>query len=399
MTATQMRPAPLLPRFALMLSAPLLAAPVCKSVHPNIPTNPLPSSDFRTNQQYVEPRLVEAGANSAVVLGVADWSIATTSSSYGGLERCNLCPSNNCANATAPVTWPSAQTHQEVVGSSRWLCGFNFQNLDAYMDTHVDPYGPRTFFRNALVQLAPVFYTGKRFPPYLEGSAFDSTRFKAAYRRLWDRVWPVLQAHQSGNLVAIGLGNEVNAFIQMNPTIATWPSYTNFVQDAVNHINSTTSATSETVTMEWYGSCGIGSALWAGSTCDIQPQLDMMQIAGVQTHTYYPPTSLSDSGLTSRVGNDLAWMAYFADLDGIKALVQEAGYPASQTTTAMQGVFVSALFSYWPNYSGTVTGLNYFSVYDFPLSVFSPTGFFTASGAAKAGQNWQTFKTGMSQMQ
>ncbi len=156
-------------KVAVMATTPLLMAPLCRSVYPNWPVSPpapynvdasFNATKFRTNAQYVETNVMASThSNGVVALGLAaDWD---------NVEPCDKCPGGNCTNPPVswPVGWPTANDvsgrHLETLGADSYRCNFNFAYLDAYLDTHVDPYGSRTAYRSFEIQLAPEIRSSK----------------------------------------------------------------------------------------------------------------------------------------------------------------------------------------------------------------------------------------------
>jgi hypothetical protein len=389
---------------ALLGLAPLLTAFHCKSIHPTFPTNPAPPGDFKAQQASVEPKLIEASANSVLALGfVGNWDI---------LEPCNACFGTNCSFTAYPTGWPDnvGGRHTETVGSQSWRCNFNFKNLDDYLVVHSDPSPSRPTRRHFMVQLAPVFHTSKTTPPYLANVAFDNSTMKTKYRRFLDRALPILNNHVAGwgnPIVAVGLGNEINGYLnsQSNPTNA-WAAYSNFVQDAMAHITATWPASTplvKTVSTQYYGFCGLGDVLWSTGQCNnsalVDEALNLMAATDVLTFTYYPYPLNDSTTIASTVANDLYAMAAYANFYGMSAGIQEAGYPTTGTAgfpapQSTQTTFVNALFANWANFSDYIIGVNYFTLTDFPQWAFK-TGFFTETGAVKSTTAWNNFKTKM----
>jgi len=378
--------------------APLTMAPQCHTVFPNFPTTGTAFPSFKAAQQSVEPKLVEADADSVVAMGFSNWDT---------VEPCNACAGTNCSTTSYPVGFPldtqTQHTRTSASGTS-YRCNYNFQNLDDYMKVHVDANGARTTRRHIMIQLAPTFYTDFTAPKYLLGLAFDSDAFKTAFRQLWDQARPVIQLHRGSGadpLVLIGLGNEVNAYIRAaGGAAALWTQYTNFVADASAYIDATMAYTYETVSIEFHSfqnseDCGPGDVLvgWVNCRAASQKALALTQSTDVMTYTYYPPRNLTTTQLQARIRADFQAMSGWAAGPQKSVLIQEAGYPTSGGSST-QRAFVDAFFAEWANFS-RIGGASYHSLTDFPSHVFMPTGFFTSSGAVKSDADWSNFKAKM----
>lgn len=376
----------LLWKVALVGLVPLIGAPTCAhSVMPTFASNPPPSGDFRAAQQSVEPRLVEAHANSVLVLGLSDWK---------NLEPCNACSGTNCSATTYPAGWPVDSPHEvaDKAGTTKYRCNYNFKAVDDYLAVHSDPNGPRQTRRHFMIQVAPVFYTNRTTPAYLNSYAFDESTMKAKFHALWDKLRVTLNSHVAGAnnpTVLVGFGNEINAYIQSqsNPT-AVWTSYTNFVADAHAYVKSTDPSFYTTVSTQCYDFCGMCISS-SSCTATQQTELALMAQTDVLSFTYYPPTNIDSSWLAWQIGIDLNALNGAGSDRSKPVLIQEAGYPTSGAL-ATQRQFVDALYMWLPSFS-SILGVNYFSLTDMQPNVFMPTGFYDTSGAVKDQTAWNNF--------
>lgn len=384
-------------RLSALFVAPLTMAPLCQGIHPSFPTNPVPP----TPEQWAETRLINAHADSVLVLGISDWA---------AVEPCNECIGTDCSSTPAPVGWPSSATHTKTdkYGIS-WKCAYNFQLLDAYLDTHADPSTSRPVRRHFMVQLAPLFYDTRRTPQYLAGKHFDHSDVIAAYQDLWDNLRPVLVQHIADvgdPWVAVALGNEVNEYINhthQDPAL-TWTQYSEFVNQASAHIKNNLTGmpgTVVTVSTECFGSCGL---------CETDPSCDDRQFAAlglmaqtdVLTMTYYPyfadgqQGSLTSSQLSSKMFTDFYNMSQVSQSLSKVWLIQEAGHPTAGAN-ASQDDFVDYLFAYWNLFQDQISGVNYYYLTDVSQGpgAFIPNGFFDEHGTVKNSNSWSTFKNYM----
>ena len=301
--------------------------------------------------------------------------------------------------------------HLETLGADSYRCNFNFAYLDAYLDTHVDPYGSRTAYRSFEIQLAPIFFDHRVTPPYLSTVLFDepTKTMSTKYNRMWDQILPQIAQHTnitgSANVAAIAIGNEVNAYLNLTGVTDTWAQYSQFLTDVIAHINSTNSYTTETVSTQCFGGCGLCDAV--GGTCTAAMQTEavsLMAQTDFMTLTYYPYPVINPNStdLDTRIGSDLGGLAFIGQVLNRGVVLQEAGYPTAAlpggpTPAATQKAFVDSLFKNLATYSGNIYAAGYFSVYDYPPSnPFFLTGFFPDNSATpKTQSDWNNFRTKM----
>jgi hypothetical protein len=384
---------------------PAIAAPQCQSVHPSAATDPV-----YAGQQSVEPKLVEANADSVLVLGISNWN---------EIEPCNTCSNPNCtgtsypSGSSCPLTGScatlssTAGQHIVTVGSNAYKCNYRFQTVDDFLKVHVDPNGTRTVRRHFMIQMAPIFHNALTVPPYAQGTFFDpatATGTSSAdtylwnFKKLWDKMRPLLMKHVNTTLdpaILIGLGNEVNYYINnLGAWSDGWDRYQNFVTRVVTHINSTTTTTSETFSTQWYGGCGLGDWIQSVSGCSAKAQksLDVMRLTDQLTITYYPIFAVpAPSNMLTRIQTDFNWLTLWANQYSRPGIVQEVGHPTGQSPT--QKAFIDQVFAEYAAHYDHIKAVNYFRVHD--VAGFSPTGFFNANGTAKAGADWTNFKNKM----
>ncbi|MET0661437.1 MAG: hypothetical protein ABW110_25140 [Steroidobacteraceae bacterium] len=207
-----------------------------------------------------------------------------------------------------------------------------------------------------LVGLQVINTNSRDLPADLMALPFNDPAVIARFHALLDRV--LTSAHR-GQIRYLSIGNEVDAYLRVNPQ--EWPQYGAFYRDAVAYAHTLDPNVKVGVT-------GTADGALVHSPMELT---ELNSASDVVILTYYPLQFSLQGDVTVRsptvVASDFPQLLNFA---GAKPLVlQEVGYPAATlnaSSDALQAQFITNVFGAWRNANGKIPFLNYFLLHDFP---------------------------------